>query len=379
MSPRGDDRAAVLALAALPEMTPTRLVLVVGAGHPGETLAALAEGRPAALARLAANLGRGGDDVLAAWRRAAADVDPGRLWRAHLDAGLRVATVGDDDWPAERLAGLRAPPLVLCARGDPTPWGATRVAIVGTRSCTRYGLDVARRLGRDLAAAGVGVVSGLALGIDGAAHEGALSVGGAPPLAVVAGGLDRPYPRQHLELWRRVTEAGAVVTEVPLGTAPLPWRFPARNRLIAALSDVTVVVESHARGGSLTTAEAAESLQRPVLAVPGPVDRPASAGTNDLLADRAHVCRGVEDVLAVVGLGGGTRGAVAPEVAPAARPEGVGGQLLGVLDADAATVDQLVLRTGLELDEVVVSLGRLVAAGWAIEQGGWYEATSPSC
>ena len=162
-----------------------------------------------------------------------------------------------------------------------------------------------RELGRDLGRAGVRVVSGLALGIDAAAHHGALDAeadGGAPPIGVVGSGLDVTYPRAHGALWTAVAAAGVLVGEAPLGAAPEPWRFPARNRIIAALGSVVVVVESHPRGGSRHTVDAAEARGRQVLAVPGSVRSPASRFTNELLADGCHPARDVTDVLVALGL-----------------------------------------------------------------------------
>ena len=177
-----------------------------------------------------------------------------------------------------------------------------RVAIVGTRRCTRYGFDLARELGADLAAAGVQVVSGLALGIDGAAHRGALdAAGGAPPIGVVASGLDVVYPRAPPAAVGGGRHRGSLLSECPLGTAPEAWRFPARNRIIAALADAVVVVESAGAGGSMYTVEEALARDRPVLAVPGSVRSAASAGTNRLLAEGAGVARDADDVLAAIG------------------------------------------------------------------------------
>jgi DNA protecting protein DprA len=179
------------------------------------------------------------------------------------------------------------------------------VAIVGTRSATSYGLQTSSELGRGLAAAGVVVVSGLALGIDGAAHSGALRTGRedpAPPVAVVGTGLDVLYPKGNASLWREVEGHGVVFSEAPLGTTPRARVFPARNRIIAALSDVVVVVECQLGGGALYTAEAAARRSIPVCAIPGSVRSPASAGTNGLLVDGCTPVRDVDDVLTAVAL-----------------------------------------------------------------------------
>ena len=185
-----------------------------------------------------------------------------------ISLGIRVLLAGRPSYP-RRLADDPHAPAVLFCLGDPAALteGPT-AALVGTRAPTRYGIGVAAQFGADLAAAGVSVVSGLALGIDGAAHEGACGAG-APPVAVVAGGLDHVYPRRHERLWERVASAGVIVSESPAGVPTEKWRFPVRNRLLAALSDVVVVVESRHHGGSRHTVEAAMDRGVPVGAVPG--------------------------------------------------------------------------------------------------------------
>jgi DNA processing protein len=192
-----------------------------------------------------------------------------------------------------RLAGLV---------GGDTAEGARAVAIVGTRRASADGLEVARAMGRGLAAAGVTVVSGMALGVDGAAHAGALD-GGGRTVAVLACGADVAYPRSKQALHRAIARDGLVVSELPPGTPPRRWTFPARNRIIAALAQMTLVIEAAARSGSLITAECASDLGREVAALPGPVLSWRSDGTNGLLRDGATLVRHAADVLdAVVGL-----------------------------------------------------------------------------
>jgi DNA processing protein len=292
---------------------------------------------------------------------------------------------------------------------------------VGTRSATRYGLGVAAQLGAELSTAGVAVLSGLALGIDGAAHEGA-SAGwhadhdtAAPPVGVVAGGLGTPYPRHHAGLWRRVAEAGVILSESAAGATVPRWRFPQRNRILAALADVVVVVECHSRGGSLHPVRAAERRGVSVGAVPGSVRSPASAGTNDLLADGCFVVRDAADVLVAVGLA--RAGAVpvrtgrrreveragAPLTAPtvsssvgaviAAAVRGAGGPVqpegaaitadppadpdpdaavLKALDWEPCSVEQVLRRSGLALGTVWASLERLRQEGRIRGDAGWW-------
>src|ERR1019366_3028523 len=186
----------------------------------------------------------------AAWSRGSFEGDVARIWQRREEKGIEVCWRGGPVYPRRLMDDPEAPAVLFC-QGDPMAINRhPTVAIVGTRSPTRYGIGVAAQFGADLAAVGVSIVSGLALGIDGAAHEGATAAG-APPIAVVAGGLDDPYPRRHARLWARVAEQGAVYSESPAGVRTEKWRFPVRNRLLAMFSDVVVVVESRHRGGSM--------------------------------------------------------------------------------------------------------------------------------
>ena len=225
------------------------------------------------------------------------------LWHAHQRLGITVLLPGDPRYPTRLSDDPEAPSLLFCL-GDPARMiGKPTVALVGTRAPTRYGIGVAAQLGAELSAAGISVVSGLALGIDGAAHEGACGAGG-PPLAVVAGGLDRPYPQRHTRLWERVAEQGVIVSESPAGVRTEKWRFPVRNRLLASLSDVVVVIESRHHGGSLHTVDAATARGIPVGAVPGSIRSAASEGTNGLLAEGAFPVCSAGDVLVALSLAG---------------------------------------------------------------------------
>ena len=216
-------------------------------------------------------------------------------------AGLTAVCRCEPGYP-ERLRELPDPPAVLHIAGTPgaLPSGEA-VAIVGSRRATPYGLEVSTTLGRALTGAGVPVVSGMALGIDSAAHLGALEAWGAPsaapPVAVLAGGAETPYPARMRHLHRRLIEHGAVVSEMPPGFAGHRWCFPARNRIIAALSSLTIVVEAATRSGSLITADLATDIGRTVAAVPGPVTSRASAGANELLHAGAAVIRDARDAL----------------------------------------------------------------------------------
>jgi DNA processing protein len=288
------DEAYAAALCALPGLGPRTLRQLLDEDAPPDAWAAVRSGH-----RL---------DVPGMWRPAARATDVAGLWATLADQGVGVALRGGAGSPGPLNDDAQAP-AVLFHRGAPTIADRfPRVGIVGTRSATRYGLGVAAQLGAELAAAGVVVVSGLALGVDGAAHEGALAgwaagrPGSAPPLAVVAGGLDRVYPARHARLWREVADAGAIVGETPLGGAVARWRFPQRNRILAALCEVLIVVECHPKGGSLHTVRAASSRGIAVGAVPGSIRSPASAGTNDLLADGCFPVRDAADVLVALDL-----------------------------------------------------------------------------
>jgi DNA processing protein len=203
-----------------------------------------------------------------------------------------------DLYPAS-LRDAADAPWALVGRGDPRlldglePFGA--VTVVGARRATSYGREIARELGRELAAAGMVVVSGLAFGVDACAHRGALDAG--HTIAVLGCGPDIVYPAAHQALWRRIGEEGLVISEFPPGAAPWRWTFPARNRIMAALAGMTVVVEAAARSGSLITADLAADLGRDLGAVPGPVTSRASAGPNGLLAGGACVVRDAQDIL----------------------------------------------------------------------------------
>jgi DNA processing protein len=217
------------------------------------------------------------------------------------EAGLAAFCRHHEAFPPALLE-LPDPPAIIHVAGDldvflaATEADRAAVGVVGARRASEYGLEAARAIGRGLAAAGVPVVSGMALGVDSAAHTGALAVGG-PTVAVLAGGADRPYPQSKRRLYEAIRRHGCVVAEMPPGFQAFRWSFPARNRIIAALARLTVVVEARERSGSLITAELARDIGRDVAAVPGRVSSPLAAGTNALLKDGAAMVRGAEDAL----------------------------------------------------------------------------------
>jgi DNA processing protein len=232
--------------------------------------------------------------------------------------GVQLLARGQPGYP-ESLQHIPDPPHLLYVRGELRPTDAKAVALVGSRGCTSYGRRVAERLATGLVHAGFVVVSGLARGIDGVAHRAALQAGGRT-VAVLANGLAQVYPPEHAELASEVAKAGAVLTEAPMTSEPMAGLFPARNRLISGLSQAVVVIEAAERSGALITARHAGEQGRPVFAVPGPVDSPASSGTHRLARDGAILIRGVEDILEELG---GLPTAAVTSVAPAQPPAGL--------------------------------------------------------
>jgi len=275
-------------------------------------------------------------------------------------------------YPAQ-LRDAADAPWALIGRGDPAlldglePFGA--VTIVGARRATSYGREIARELGRELAAAGMVVVSGLAFGVDACAHRGAIDTG--RTIAVLGCGPDTAYPAAHRSLWRRICERDLVISELPPGAPPWRWTFPARNRIMAALAGMTVVVEAAARSGSLITADLAADLGRDLGAVPGPVTSRASAGPNNLLAGGACLVREAQDVLdAMLGVG-------------ATRIERTGPALDASLVTVLATVeggedscDAVAATLGLSGPEAAAALARLELLGYVTcSQMGVYSRT----
>lgn len=276
--------------------------------------------------------------------------------------GARLLVLGEAAYPPA-LAALEDAPLALAVQGEAALLARPAVAVVGARHASAGGRIIAERLAADLAAAGIVVVSGLARGIDAAAHAGALAAGAT--VAVVATGLDRPYPPEHAALQARIAAQGAVVAEAPPGTPARPELFPRRNRIIAGLALGVVVVEAAVRSGSLITARLALEAGREVFAVPGSPLEPRARGTNDLIRQGAHLVEGVEDVLAhlppappppaAAGLpplprGEPPRPPAAPPAAPAAvepaedEVAAARAALAGLLSPAPVTVDELLRR-----------------------------------
>jgi DNA processing protein len=262
------------------------------------------------------------------------------------------------------LRAIHDPPSKLYVRGhgDVALLSRPAVAIVGARACSPYGAQVARLLGRELAAAGVVVVSGLARGVDGEAHKGALETAG-HTVAVLGCGIDRDYPAVHAGLALRIAERSLLVSEYEPGVEPAPWRFPARNRIVAGLCAGAIVVEARERSGALITADFALEEGREVFAVPGEITSALSAGTNALLRLGATPLTSAADVLESLGI------AVPAPVRPV-----VGEIAASLLERLPASIDELVRASALTAGEVAAALAELQIAGVAAEGDGLYRA-----
>jgi DNA processing protein len=261
----------------------------------------------------------------------------------------------------ESLRDAADAPRALIGRGRPELLDGLEpyevVTIVGARRATSYGREIARELGRELAAAGLTVVSGLAFGIDGCAHRGALD--GGRTIAVLGCGPDVAYPASHRSLWRRICESGLVVSEFPPGAPPWRWTFPARNRIMAALAGMTVVVEAATRSGSLITMDLAADLGRDLGAVPGPVTSRTSAGPNSLLAAGAHVIRDAQDVLdAMLGPGCRKLERSGPTLDPQLQAA------LAAVEAGESTCDSVATAAGLPGPAAAAALSQLELLGY---------------
>ena len=295
----------------------------------------------------------------------AASFDEDAYCRDLEQRGLRWLARSDPEFPP-RLASIHDPPPGLFLRGLGRAELLRRpsVAVVGARSCTDYGAHVARALGRDLAAAGVVVLSGLARGVDGWAHRGALE-GGGPTVAVLGCGIDRDYPRAHAALASQIADAGLIASEYPPGVAPAPWRFPARNRIVAGLASATVVVEARDRSGALITADLALEEGREVLAVPGEITSSLSKGTNALLRLGATAVTSAADVLEAIGI-------APPEAEDLPPPSADGAAVLAALDSGAVTADEVARATGIDPAAAAAALTELELSGLVSATAGIY-------
>ena len=278
-------------------------------------------------------------------------------------AGAQVLVFRDGAYP-ESLLDLPDPPGVLFALGDVALAGRRRVGIVGTRHSSASGDRIAQQMAAALVSAGVVVVSGMAFGIDAAAHRGALEAGGGT-IAVLGGGVDLPYPPSHAALHRRIADDGLVISEKPMGSRPTLGAFPRRNRIIAALSETLIVIEAGERSGALITARIALDLGRNVASVPGPIDSPRHVGSNRLLSEGASFIASVDDVLSIAGIDSAK---AAPEQ-PVAQDTGSRTEdpaqtaILNAVRAGASDLEGLTRSTRLSPREVATALSTLELLG----------------
>ena len=361
--------AHAAALASFPHMSIHRLGALLRHHPPDQAYAiAVGEQRPEGLIeRVLVD-----PDVRAAWQRAGRSSLIDEVWDRCTRLGVRVLLHGAKDYPP-LLLNDPLPPPVIFSQGHLGLLEGRRAGIVGTRNATAAGRDTATTLGKQLADADVHVVSGLARGIDGCAHRGALqSRGEGRPIAVVASGHDVVYPREHRALWASVAECGLLLSECPPGTAPEAYRFPMRNRVIAALSEVVIVVESRQHGGSLITVNEAIERNVPLMAVPGGVHNRAATGTNQLIRDGAGVVVDVTDVLIALAMDHHRSSAALIDSRP--RPSGADLTVYETCAGEPRTIDGLALACSLSLVDAAMAVARLEHTGWIQQLDGWFEA-----
>jgi len=296
--------------------------------------------------------------------RAVADVNVAAEMELIERHQVRLLILGKPDYPAP-LASIEDPPHLLYLRGTVTLQDANAVAIVGSRHCTDYGRRSAERLASGLARAGVTVISGLARGIDGVAHQAALKAGGRT-IAVLAGGLSRIYPPEHADLAKEVAASGGLLSEASMEQDPQAGMFPARNRIISGLSRAVVIVEAAERSGALITARHAGEQGRTVFAVPGMLDNPASSGTNALIRDGAILVRGVDDILeelhGVSAMAMAAKAAASPSPTPPPPPpelDPVQQRIWDFLAGQVRTVDEMAQTLGLPVSQLSATLMKL--------------------
>lgn len=358
------DDAWVVALLTLPSLGPSRLHQLLARYGAKDSWERLRTGKPVSIESVRPS-------IIDGWREAARRLSVAEHWEAIHSLGIAVVSRHSSDYP-RRLADDIEPPEILFSLGglaDVLRPDNPTVAIVGTRKCTAYGQRCAFELGAALAESGVTVISGLALGIDAAAHRGALSASGglaAAPAGVVGSGLDVVYPKQNSDLWTQVARRGVLCSETPPGIGPASWRFPARNRIIAALADALIVVESHDRGGSLISVDEAQLRDVPVGVVPGPITSNASAGSNRLLVDGATPVLDVSDVLALIGYS-------PPRPAKTGSDVLEGSEVLDAMGWTPLSLEQICARIARPAPEIAAEVERLVATGVMHRNGPWLE------
>ncbi len=294
-----------------------------------------------------------------------ATVDLEAMYERAQAQGVRLMTRDDPAYPP-LLAQTPAPPFLLYARGTIVEQDRWALAVVGTRRASVYGKDVTRRIVSDLAAAGMTIVSGLALGIDAVAHSAALAAGGRT-LAVLGSGVDQIYPLSNARLGEAIAQQGAIISEYPLGTLPVAANFPPRNRLISGLSLGVLVIEAAERSGALITTQFAAEQGRDVFAVPGSIFSPRSAGTHALIRDGATLVTCADDILAALNL----QTVAAQQEAIAVMPESPGeATLLALIEHEPRHIDEIGRQSGLPHSEVSATLAMLELKGLVRQVGG---------
>ena len=373
------DQITAAALCALPKIGPKRLMTLLK-HHDPQTAWAVVQGRAKPNEVVAAML-RVENLVTLLKHRATQDLQD-QIERRCIKAGIKITIFGDENYPRALIADL-APPAVLFYFGDLSALNNRRVGMVGTRSATASGRYLASHIAYDLATNDVCVVSGLARGIDAWAHRGALRAlesrladrladrTAGRPVGVVASGLDVVYPRENAQLWQDIATHGALISESAPGSPPEAFRFPLRNRILAALSEVLVVVESRDTGGSMITVDEAQKRDVTVLAVPGSPRNVASNGTNQLIQQGCLPIIGAQDVLVALGLD--NRRAQENIYDPRVRLSTSDQNLVSMMAGAPFTLDNFVIRSDLATIDAAVSLGRLEALGWVVENSGWWE------
>lgn len=372
------------ALAALPLLGPHRLRKLLSCHVPSEAWAVV-RGNHRAHPSVEALFSR--EFLGHKLRERATDAHLQAVHEQCIKSDIHTTYIGDSEYPAILAIDTTAPAALFWC-GDLSALTQRRVGIIGTRAATAAGRYMASQLAHDLANQGVAVVSGLARGVDAWAHRGAVhavlhagtlsttaptTIGS--PVAVVASGLDVVYPRENAHLWDQVREHGVVLSESPPGTLPEAFRFPLRNRILAALCEVLVVVESRIVGGSMITVEEAQKRDVTVMAVPGSPRTPSSRGTNLLLQQGCAPVVDVADVLVALGLD--HRRCFPNTFDPRHLPSASDQVVLDAFGNDAVTLDQLMVRTKIDLVNTALALGRLEVDGWVVNNSGWWEAVGP--
>lgn len=356
--------AYAAALASLPLQTYQRLRRLLDLGEPSAVWELVRTGeRP---------LVKIDNEAWKAWTQAPESL-LGETAEVCIESGITVVTHRDPAYPEVLHLDAHAP-AVLFVKGNIECLRYRRVGIIGTRTPTQSGRYIARKLGAALASENVSVVSGLARGIDVAAHIGALTGKGhnpSSPVAVVASGLNKVYPPEHKDIWHRIGEEGLLISEAPPNARPEVYRFPLRNRILAGLSEVLVVVESRARGGSMITVREAMKRDITVMAVPGNTEVTSCEGTNILIREGCAPVLDVEDVLVALGLdnrrsGGGCDTREAPTAEERIILEALGGV--------PRSINEIALLSGQSVIDTAVLLGRLEAKEWTDHTDGWWEA-----